>query len=271
MKRLLYLAAIMALAVACSGSKAPKVLVLYYSQTATTANVAKQICESLGADIEEIALVKPYDGTYQETITRSNQERSEGKLPELRPLTHDVSSYDVIFLGYPIWFGTYALPIGSLLETVDFSGKTVVPFCTFGSGGLDVSSRDIKAKLPNANVLPGYGVRSARIDAMPAEVDRFLKENGFLEGDYVKYDAFSASHPVSEAESAIFDAAVSTYPMISAKAEAVASRAVTGGTEYLFEARDIPRGEGAAPSASTIKVYVLDLDGQDPVFTQVLR
>ena len=59
--------------------------------------------------------------------------------------------------------------------------------------------------------------------------------------------------------------------MISAKAEAVASRAVTGGTEYLFEARDIPRGEGAAPAASTIKVYVLDLDGQDPVFTQVLR
>jgi flavodoxin len=271
MRRLLYLAAILALAVSCSESKAPKALVLYYSQTSTTKAVAQQFSDLLGADIEEIALVKPYDGSYQETISRSGQERSEGTLPELLPLSSDISSYDVIFLGYPIWFGTYALPIGSLLETEDFSGKTIVPFCTFGSGGLDTSVKDLKANLPDANVLPGYGVRSARIDAMPAEVDRFLKENGFIEGEYVKYDDFSPSHPVSEEESAIFDAAVSTYPMINAKAENVASRAVTGGTEYLFEARDIPRGEGFGPAPGTMKVYVLDLDGQDPVFTQVLR
>ena len=273
MKNLIYLAVLTMLAVSCSESRAQKVLVLYYSQTATTEKVAQEIAGRLGADIEQIALVDPYDGTYQETIERSGRERSSGTLPELKPLAADLSSYDVIFLGYPIWFGTYALPVGSLLKTVDFSGKTIVPFCTFGSGGLDVSVRDLKANLPDAKVLDGYGVRSARIDAMPGEVDRFLKENGFLEGDYVKYDAFGASHPASEAEAAIFDAAVSTYPMISAKAESVSSRKVTGGTEYLFEARDVPRGPAPGPGgpSGTIKVYVLDLDGQDPVFTQVLR
>ena len=72
MKKLLYLAAIMALAVSCSGSKAPKALVLYYSQTSTTKAGAQQFSDLLGADIEEIALVKPYDGSYQETIARSN-------------------------------------------------------------------------------------------------------------------------------------------------------------------------------------------------------
>ena len=272
MKRFLFLAAIVALAVSCTESKAQKVLVLYYSQTSTTKTVAQEFADKLGADIEEIALVEPYSGSYQDTIERSGRERSSGTLPEVKPLASDLSSYDVIFLGYPIWFGTYALPIGSLLKAVDFSGKTIVPFCTFGSGGLDVSVRDLKANLPDSKVLDGYGVRAARIDAAPAEVERFLKENGFLGGEFVKYDDFGPSHPASEEEAAIFDAAVSTYPMISAKAESVSSRFVEGGTEYLFEARDVPRGPAPGPApAGTMKVYVLDLDGQDPVFTQVVR
>ena len=271
MKKILLIAAALVLALSCSGNKAPKALVLYYSQTQTTEKVAQEIAARLGADIEEILPVQPYDGTYQETIARSGQERESGQLPAIQPVKADLKDYDVIFLGFPVWFGTYALPIGTLLDEVDFSGKKVVPFCTFGSGGLDVSVRDIKAKLTGAEVLPGYGVRSARIDAMPQEVDRFLKEGGFLAGDYEKYDEFSAMRPATEAEAAIFDAAVSTYPMISAKAENVASRKVAGGTEYLFEARDVPRGPAPAGPGGAIKVYVLDLDGQDPVFTQVLR
>ena len=274
MKKILLLSALTALFAACSQDKAPKVLVLYYSQTSTTKVVAEEISKRLGADIEEIVPVEPYGTDFQATIARSSQERESGKLPEIKPLASDISSYDVIFLGYPVWFGTYALPIGTLLDNVDFSGKKVVPFCTFGSGGLDTSTRDLKAKLAGAEVLPGYGVRQARIAAVPAEVERFLKLGGFLEGEAEAYEDFGAVHPVSEAESAIFDAAVGTYPMIQAKAESVSSRPVPGGTEYLFEARDIPRGpapDPAAPATPPFKVCVLDLDGQDPVFTQVLR
>lgn len=271
MKKIVLFAAMLIASVACSQSKAPKALVLYYSQTETTAKVAQEISNLLGADIEEIALVNPYDGTYQETIARSNEERQSGKLPELKPLNSDLKKYDVIFLGYPIWFGTYALPIGSLLESVDFSGKKVVPFCTFGSGGLDASVKDLKANMAGAEVLPGYGVRQARIDAMPAEVERFLKAGGFLGGEFAQPGEFSEMKPATEAEAAIFDAAVSTYPMIRATAQNVASRAIEGGTEYLFEARDIPRDPEHPEMAGTSKIYVLALDGQDPVFTQVVR
>ena len=272
MKKILLIAATLVLALSCNGNKATKALVLYYSQTQTTEKVAQEIAARLGADIEEILPVQPYDGTYQETITRSGQERQSGNMPAIQPLKANLKDYDVIFLGYPIWFGTYALPIATLVDQVDFSGKKVVPFCTFGSGGLDVSVRDLKSKLTGAEVLSGYGVRAARIDAVPQEVERFLKEGGFLEGAYEKYDDFSAMRPATEAEAAIFDAAVSTYPMISAKAENVASRKVAGGTEYLFEAKDTPRGPApAGMPAGTMKVYVLDLDGQEPVFTQVVR
>ena len=274
MKRFFILAAAALLAVACSQSKGPKMLVLYYSQTQTTQQVAEAIAGSLGADIEAIECVVPYDGDFNATIARSQQERAEGKVPEIKPLSVNVADYDVIFLGYPIWFGTYAPPVAGLLATVDLSGKKIVPFCTFGSGGLDSSVNDLKANLPDAEILPGYGVRQARIDAAPAEVDYFLKANGFLAGDFTPLADFSEAKPVTEEEAAIFDAAVGSYPMLSAKAAEVASRAVPGGTEYLFTAQDPPRGPMPVAEdapARFIKVYVLAEDGKEPVFTQVLR
>ena len=87
----------------------------------------------------------------------------------------------------------------TLLEGVDLAGKKVVPFCTFGSGGLQSSTRLIAEKQPGAEILPGYGVRAARIQAAPAEIDTFLKAGGFLEGEYEKLEDFPESHPVSEA------------------------------------------------------------------------
>ena len=272
MKKFFLLAAMLILAVACTQKKTPKYLVLYYSQTANTKAVAEQIANSLGADIEAIECVVPYDGDFQATIGRSQKERAEGVLPEIKPLNANVADYDVIFLGYPIWFGTYAPPVASLLKNVDFSGKKIVPFCTFGSGGLDSSVKDLKAKLPDAEILPGYGVRQARIDAAPAEVECFLKANGFLEGEFTPLPDFSETRPVTEEESAIFDTAVGTYPMISAKAAEVASRAVPGGMEYIFTAQETPRGPVAEDApARFIKVCVLAEDGKEPVFTQVLR
>ena len=270
MKKILILAALLMLA-ACAQEKGPKYLVLYYSQTNTTKAVAEQIANDLGADIEAILPVVPYEGDMGATAARSMQEAAEGKLPELNPLTVDVNAYDVIFLGYPIWMGTYAPPVAALLATVNLDGKKIVPFCTFGSGGLDTSVNDLKAKLPNAEILPGYGVRSARIDAAPAEVECFLKANGFLAGDFTPLPDFSEVRPASEEEAAIFDAAVGTYPMIHAAATEVACREVPGGIEYLFTAKDLPRDPAMEIPDHFIKVYVLAEDGKEPVFTQVLR
>lgn len=247
-----------------------KALVIYYSQTSNTKTVAQEIAKRLGADMEEIVPVKPYDGDFQATINRSNEDRQKGINPEIKPVAADVKKYDVIFIGYPIWFGTYAPPMITYLSQVDLSGKKVVPFCTFGSGGLDTSVKDLAQKQPKAEILPGYGVRAARMAAVPKEVDQFLKAGGFLKGDYTKPKDFPKPHAVSADESAIFDKAVGDYPMIRAKAKTVAQRAVPGGTEYLFTAADQPR-PGSPQGASEIKVYVIALDGQAPEFTQVLR
>ena len=273
MKRILFLAMAMTLALACNRSQAPKILVLYYSQTGTTEKVAQAIQASLGADIETIVPVESYGTDYQATIARGGKELREGILPEIQPLKADIAAYDIIFLGYPVWFGTYAQPVATVLATQDFAGKKVVPFCTFGSGGLDASAKNIAEKLPDAEILPGYGVRAARIDAAPAEVERFLKAGGFIPGETVKLEEFPAPKPVTEEEAAIFDTAVGDYPMIHAKAEEVTARNVPGGMEYIFTARDLPREMpgGVTPEPRTMKVYVLAEEGKAPVFTEVVR
>ena len=270
MKKILILAALLLLA-ACAQEKGPKYLVLYYSQTNTTKAVAEEIATALGADIEAILPVVPYEGDIPAVAARCAKDAAEGKLPELKPFTVDVNAYDVIFLGYPIWMGTYAPPVEAALSAINLDGKKVVPFCTFGSGGLDTSTKDLQAKLPNTEILPGYGVRAARIDAAKAEVDYFLKANGFLAGEVTPLPAFSEPQPADEAATAIFDAAVGSYPMIHAAATEVASRAVPTGTEYLFTAKDLPRDPAMEIPDHFIKVYVLAEDGKEPVFTQVLR
>lgn len=272
-KLMLILATVAMVAVSCGPKKEKqKALVLYYSQTGNTKAVAQEIASRMDADMEEILPVKPYDGDFKATIERCMRDQEQGNITEIKPVAADIAKYDIIFIGYPIWFGTYAPPIATYLEKVDFSGKTVVPFCTFGSGGLESSIKDLTKHQPNANINSGYGVRAARLKAMPKEIDRFLKEYKFIEGDFYKPGDFSELQPVTEAEEAIFNAAVGDYPMMNAKAEMVGSRPIPHGTEYLFLAKDMPRGDNPdMPPAGEMKVYVTDLDGETPEFTQVVR
>ena len=277
-KLLLVLAAVTLTAVSCGSKKetpkeeAPKMLVLYYSQTGNTKAVAEEIANKLGADIEEITMEDPYDPDFQATIDRCLKEREQDILPTIHPVKADLANYDVIFLGYPVWFGTYAPPVITFLNGADLSGKKIVPFCTFGSGGLESSVKDLVAAEPNAEVLPGYGVRAARLDAMPKEVDNFLKASGFLEGEYTQLAEFPEQHEVSADEAAIFDAAVDGYPMIHAKAKTVATRTLPDGTEYLFTAVDLPREDNPKmPPAGEMQVYVTVANGAAPIFTKVIR
>ena len=282
MKRLLVLAIVAMAAVSCGPKKetqkeeapkaeTPKVLVLYYSQTSNTKAVATEIATRLGADIEEIVPTKPYDEDFQATIERCKQDREQGVVTEIQPLAADIAKYDVVFLGYPVWFGTYAPPVITFLSQVDLSGKKVVPFCTFGSGGLGSSMMDLAEAQPKAEILPGYGVRAARLEAAPKEIDQFLKANGFLEGEFVKLQDFPEQHPVNEEETAIFNAAVDGYQMLHAQAKAVASRSIPEGTEYLFTAEDHPREDNSEMPVKELKVYVTVAEGENPVFTRVVR
>lgn len=252
-----------------SGPKAQKYLVVYYSQTGATQQVAQAFAALLGADTLRIEAEQPYDGTYRETIERCQKEMQNGELPALKALKADWSDYDVIFLGYPIWFGTYALPMASLVKQADFAGKKIVPFCTFGSGGLGASMKDLKQALPKAEILPGYGVRNARLAKAPAEVERFLVENGYLEGEVEKLPEYSAQQPVTAGEVKIFDAACGDYQYPLGTPITVGKRTTASSTDYRFTAKS----KDARGNDVEATIYVTVGNGPDakPEFTEVER
>lgn len=249
--------------------KIPSYLVMYYSQTGATRTVAQEIAGLIDADTLSLEVKQPYDGSYQETIARCQKEMADGVLPALANTDIDLDKYDVVFLGYPIWFGNYALPVASLLKNVSFEGKKVVPFCTFGSGGLGTSTENLKKALPEAQILPGYGVRNARIDKAPAEVERFLKENGYLEGEVEKLPDYSELMAVTPEEAELFNAACGDYQYPLGTPVTVGRRITSSGTDYRFSAssKDAEGNE----ILSTIYVTVGNEPGSKPEFTSVER
>ena len=135
-----------------------KSLVVYYSQTGVTETVAKLIQEKTHADIEAIIAENPYDGDFNATIQRSMKEREAGIECKIKPLHKDIAKYDTIYIGYPIWYGTYAPPVATFVKNINAEGKVIIPFCTFGSGGLETSIADLKKNLKNTTILDGYGI-----------------------------------------------------------------------------------------------------------------
>ena len=267
MKRYFYalLMSTLALVLGACGSKntAPKALVLYYSQTGATQTVAQELQKVLNADIEAIELENPYTGTYAETLDRVGKERESGNLPKLKALKADLAKYDVVYLGYPIWFGTYALPIASLVKEQSFEGKKIVPFCTFGSGGLEPAMADLKKHLPKAQIADhGFGIRNARIASTAKELNRFLVEYGYLAGEVQALPGYSEMFPVTEEEKQIFDAACGDYQYPMGTPVKAGKRGTPEGVDYIFEV------EGRM---GTSTIYITVANGAKPEFTRVVR
>ena len=195
------------------------------------------------------------------------KEMKENELPHLRPIKSDFNNYDVIFLGFPVWFGTYARPIISLVKTLKFAGKKIVPFCTFGSGGLVECSEQIKKDLPLAEIEEGFGIREALIDRIAPELDRFLILNGYMEGEAEEYSDFSEQEPVTEEDKKIFDAACGNYQFPLGTPVTVGKREIFDGVQYLFTAISrTPDGK-----ETETQIYITKERCYVPVFTLVVR
>ena len=148
-----------------SGTK--KILVAYFSYSGNTREIANQIHKIVGGDIFEIQSVKPYPTDYDAVVKQARQELASGYRPVLKTKVDNIKSYDVIFIGYPNWCSTIPAPVKTFLSEYDFSGKTVVPFCTHGGGGLgrsviDISNLCQKSTLPDSFAILGSEVKTAQ-------------------------------------------------------------------------------------------------------------
>ncbi|WP_103642462.1 flavodoxin [Campylobacter concisus] len=146
-----------------------KTLVVYFSAGGNTARAANLIAQNLGAKAVELKPVQPYtnaDLNYNDPKSRVSREHDDGSLRSV-PLTNakipDWESYDVVFVGYPIWWDIAAWPVEEFIKNNDFSGKKVIAFCTVYSSGLGNSDKNLAKKANGSEWLAGksFGERAS--------------------------------------------------------------------------------------------------------------
>ena len=151
-----------------------KTLVVYFSHTGTTKGVSGYLHNVVGGDIVEFIPVNAYPEGYSDALEPAKQEQRDNARPAIANTIDNFDSYDVIYLGYPIWWGTTPMIINTFLESYDFSGKTVIPYATSGGTGIDQSIQDIRNEIPSADVKDGLLVKSND------EIEPLLKRLGII-------------------------------------------------------------------------------------------
>lgn len=159
-----------------------KILIAYFSATNNTEGIANHLKSILDADLYEIVPETPYtsdDLNYNDSSSRSSQEMND---PDARPAisgsVENMERYDVIFLGYPNWWASIPMPIASLLEEYDFTGKTIVPFCSHGGGRFGQSLTAITKLVPDAFLGEGLAISYSGGSSLSEDVTAWLSENG---------------------------------------------------------------------------------------------
>ncbi len=156
-----------------------KVLVAYFSCTNTTKGVAEKIAASTGGTLYEITPAQPYtsaDLNYSDRNSRSTREQNDSKArPEIAGSVENLDEYDIIFLGYPIWWAEAPKIIYTFLESYDFNGKTIIPFCTSGGSGVGNSANNLHGSASGATWLDGTKLSGS---ASQSSIDQYVSGLG---------------------------------------------------------------------------------------------
>lgn len=139
------------------------------------AKLAGWIQQEVGGDLFSIVVEEPYSSDYDQCLDRAADEKAQNARPVLVNHVEDMSRYDVVFLGFPNWWYTVPMAVHTFLEEYDFSGKTIVPFVTHGTGGLASTIEDITANLPeDVTILEPIGVYREDVDGAQRAVKEWL-------------------------------------------------------------------------------------------------
>lgn len=142
--------------------------------TGNTGLVAAMIADELDADLFSIQTQERYPDTYDETIAQGQQEQQEAARPALRSQVEDMASYDVVFLGYPNWWGDMPMALYSFLDEYDLSGKQIIPFVTSGGSGFSNTVAAIVQLEPQAQIIEGLALSDSEAPQAQARVQEWL-------------------------------------------------------------------------------------------------
>ena len=155
-----------------------KVLIAYFSWSGNTRGIAQEIQSQTGADLFEITPVNPYSEDYNTVLMQAQEDQHKQARPKLSEQVQNMDEYDIILLGYPNWWASIPMPIASFLEEYDFSGKTIIPFCSHGGGRFGQSLTAIAKLAPDSLIGQGLSVHYSGGSSLPDDVTAWLKANG---------------------------------------------------------------------------------------------
>jgi len=157
------------------GNEIPKILIVYFSHSGNTRTVAKMIQEQTGGDLFEIITEKPYPKDYDAVVAIAKKEQEATARPALKNHLRNVKNYDVIFIGFPNWWGTFPMAVASFLDENDLTGKILIPFCTHEGSYMGSSESDLGKQEPKAKILDGLPIRGRSVKGAQDEVARWIK------------------------------------------------------------------------------------------------
>ncbi|MBC8532302.1 flavodoxin [Gehongia tenuis] len=157
------------------------ILIAYFSWGGNTQGVAEEIQSQTGADLFEITMVNPYSDDYNTVLDEAQRDQNEQARPELASHVENMEQYDTIILGYPNWWASIPMPVASFLEEYDFSGKTILPFCSHGGGRFGQSLTAISKLVPDAAMGEALSIHYSGGSSMPDDVSEWLSTNGISE------------------------------------------------------------------------------------------
>lgn len=143
-----------------------------------TEYVATVISEATGGDLFEIKAVHTYPGSHKELIDAAKKESDDNARPQLATHIKNLKEYDVIFIGFPNWWYDMPKPLYTFFDEYDFSGKTVVPFCTHGGSRFSSAIKTIREMEKNATVLNGYTIARDRVAESKEGILKWLEKIG---------------------------------------------------------------------------------------------
>lgn len=150
------------------------------SQSAESTPVEAPETESSGGELFSIRTVEPYPDGYDETIDVGQSEKNNGIRPELSTHIEKFDDYDTIFVGFPNWWYGMPMVMYSFFDEYDFSGKTIIPFCTSGGSAFSDAISEITNMEPDATVLDGFHIGGSSVNDAESRVNEWVSELGLL-------------------------------------------------------------------------------------------
>lgn len=155
-----------------------RLLVAYFSWSGNTRGIAEEIARQTGANLFEITMMEPYSSDYNEVLRQAQQAQRRQDRPPLASRVENFSYYQVILLGYPNWWASIPMPIASFLESYDFAGKRILPFCSHGGGRMGQSISAITKLVPEADISDPLSVRYSGGGSLSSDITAWLEQNG---------------------------------------------------------------------------------------------